>query len=90
MNIGFNPSNIMPLKDIGTVYPNLRITDNWGILTVENGALLSNNWDKVTVSEPTEISDKVIKGDGWKLELNNDWELIKIEKNFILKRKNKH
>ena len=87
MKIGFNPSNIMPLKDLGTVYPNLRITDNWGILTVENGALLSSNWDKVTVSEPTKISDEIIKGDGWKLELNNDWELIKIEENYILKKK---
>jgi len=86
MKIGFDPRNIMPLKDIGTVYPNMKITDNWGILTVENGALLGQNWDKVTVSEPTEITDKIIKGDGWKLEINNDWELIKIEKNYILKK----
>jgi hypothetical protein len=55
MKIGYNPSNIMPLKNLGTVYPNLRITDNWGILTAENGALLSNNWDKVTVSEHWEL-----------------------------------
>jgi hypothetical protein len=87
MNIGFNPSNIMPLKDLGTVYPNLRVTDNWGILTVENGALLSNNWDKVTISEPTEISDKLIEGDGWKLELNTNWELNKKEENYTLRKK---
>lgn len=86
MRISFDPRNIMPIKDIGTVYPNMKITDNWGILTVENGALLGQNWDKVTVSEPTEITDKIIKGDGWKLEINNDWKLIKMEKNYTLKR----
>ena len=87
MNIGYNPSNIMPLNDLGTVYPNLRVTDNWGVLTVENGALLSNNWDKVTVSKPTKISEKIIKGDGWNLELNKDWKLEKIEKNYTLIKK---
>ncbi len=87
MNISFNPSNIMPLRDLGTVYPNLRVSDNWGILTVENGALLSNNWDKVTVSEPTITNDKLIEGDGWKLELNSDWKLTKIKENYTLKKK---
>ena len=77
----------MPLNDLGTVYPNLRVTDNWGVLTVENGALLSNNWDKVTVSKPTKISKKIIKGDGWNLELNKDWKLEKIEKNYTLIKK---
>jgi len=88
MNISFDPRNIMPLKNLGTVYPNTRITDNWGILTVESeGALLGRNWQKVTVSKPTEISDKIIKGDGWKLDLNKSWKLVKIGKNYTLKKK---
>lgn len=87
MSISFNPSNIIPLKDLGTVYPNLRVTDNWGILTIENGALLSNNWDKVTVSEPLITNDKTIEGDGWKLELNKNWKLVKIKENYTLKNK---
>ncbi len=88
MNISFDPRNIMPFKNLGTVYPNIRITDNWGILTVESGgALLGKNWQKVTVSKPTEITDKIIKGDGWKLGLNKNWKLIKIGKNFTLKKK---
>jgi len=87
MNISFDPRNIMPLKNLGTVYPALRIIDNWGILTVENGALLGKNWQKVTVSVPTEITDTIIKGDGWKIELNKNWKLIKIGKNYTLKKK---
>jgi len=87
MNISFNPGNLIPYRDLGTVYPNLRITDNWGILTVEKGALVGKNWGKVIVSEPAKTSDKIIEGDGWKLELNNDWELVKIKENYTLKKK---
>jgi len=28
MNISYNPSNLIPYRNLGTVYPNLRITDN--------------------------------------------------------------
>ena len=79
MKIGFNPSNLIPYRDLGTVYPNLRITDNWGILTAEKGALIDKNWSKVIVSEPNKTTDKIIEGDGWKLELNSDWKLVKIK-----------
>jgi len=87
MNISFDPRNITPLEDFGTVYPNLRVTDNWGILTVENGALLASNWSKVTVSEPTEISNELVKGDGWQLELNIEWKVEKIDNKFKLIKK---
>jgi len=87
MSIQFDPRNIMPFKNLGTVYPNLRITDNWGILSAKNGALLGKNWHKVTVSKPSEITDTIIKGDGWKLVLNKNWKLIKIGKNYTLERK---
>ena len=87
MNVSYNPSNLIPYRDLGTVYPNLRITDNWGILTVEKGALVGKNWGKVIVSEPTKITDKIIEGNGWKLELHKNWELTKIKENYTLKKK---
>ena len=86
MNIGFSPGNLIPFKDLGTVYPNLRITDNWGILTAEKGALVGKNWSKVIVSEPIEINDKTVEGDGWKLELNKNWKIEKIKENYIVKK----
>lgn len=76
MNVSFDPRNIMPLDDKGTVYPNIRITDNWGILTVENGALMSPNWDKIAVSIPTKIDDGNVSGDGWRLRLNSDYAVV--------------
>ena len=88
MRIGFNPSNIMPLDSLGTVYPNLRITDNWGILKVDScGALVSPNWKSVTVSYPNSITDTLISGKGWKLKLNDKWELEKTGVKYKVSRK---
>ena len=85
MNISFDPRNISPLDKLGTVYPNLKISDNWGILTVKKGALISANWDSITVSKPNYKSDSILKGDGWKLVLKTNWSLIKNTKNYTLK-----
>lgn len=77
MNVSFDPRNMMPVEDKGTVYPNIRVTDKWGILTVENGALMSSNWDKISVSNPTQVGDKNISGDGWVLELADGYTIKK-------------
>jgi hypothetical protein len=89
MNISFNPGNIVPIEDKGTVYPNLRVTDRWGILLVEKGALMSPGWDKVSITNPTQIEGKSVKGEGWSLELSDAYELIRNGKqeNFLLKKK---
>lgn len=87
MNFSFDPRNITPLENFGTVYPNLRVTDDWGILTVEDGALLAANWSKVTVSEPIEISNELVKGNGWQLELNPKWRVEKTNNKFKLVKK---
>jgi hypothetical protein len=88
MNIGFNPSNIMPLDSYGTIYPNLRITDNWGILEVDScGALVSPEWNKVSVSYPEIITDTLISGKGWRLKLHDSWKLDKPEIKYMVKKK---
>lgn len=77
MNMAFNPQNLIPLdEDEGTVYPTITLSDNWGILTVEEGgALLRNDWRWVIVSEPLEITGKRIVGEGWVIELNEGYEV---------------
>jgi hypothetical protein len=88
MKIGFNPSNIMPLDSFGTVYPNLRLTDNWGILEVDScGALISPDYKKVTISYPELITDTFALGKGWKLKINESWELIKIDNLYRMNKK---
>ena len=76
MKISFDPRNLVPLGNNGTVYPTIRVTDNWGILNVENGALMSPKWDMITVSMPTKIDGGNIIGDGWTLTLDGRYTLV--------------
>lgn len=78
MNISFNPTNIVPIEDYGTVYPTMRVTDQWGVLIVENGALMSVTWDKVSLTLPLKTEGNRVSGDGWTLELK---EPYKVEQN---------
>jgi hypothetical protein len=81
MNISFDPRNIVPLEDKGTVYPNIKVTDLWGILSVDDGALMSSNWDKITITHPIKIENKKIIGAGWTLELADNYSIEKDETN---------
>jgi hypothetical protein len=77
MDVSFDPRNIVPIEDKGTVYTNIRVTDNWGILTVQNGALMSSNWDKISVTVPIKNENRYISGEGWTLELADRYSVIK-------------
>src|SRR5712691_10844121 len=73
MNMQFNPGNLVPLDSLGTVYPDIRIVDVWGILTVSKGALMNSTFSRIYVSAPSSLSAPSIRGDGWTLELNPGW-----------------
>ena len=76
MNMQFNPGNLVPLGERGTVYPTIRIVDTWGVLDVtENGALRSADFSSVTVPAPKHWKGRPIEGDGWKLQLTDGWSL---------------
>lgn len=83
-NVQFDPRNLISIDSIGTVYPNIRITDNWGILTVTHEAFLSSDWKSVIVALPDKFSytagSDTIKSDEWTLEINKGWALKPIEK----------
>jgi len=88
MSVSFDPRNIMPIEGYGTVYPTLRVSDNWGILNVSDGALLGTNWDKITISEPTLINKDKVIGNGWTIDLNSGYFIEKnsSDKNYSLKK----
>jgi hypothetical protein len=76
MRVQFDPRNLQPLGDAGTVYPNLRISDDWGILDAKNGALMKSDWGAVMVVAPSENIGSSLKGDGWTLELKPGWKIV--------------
>lgn len=81
-NISFDPRNIMPIPDIGTYYPNLTLSDNWGDLTVTQGALIDMTRSKIYLTLPNKIFNYSAEGRGWKLNFSNEYSL-KYDKPFL-------
>ena len=75
----FDPTSAEALEGIGTVYPSVRVTDEWGVLTVtEGGALLLQGDAGITgvlVPAP-ESADAPVEGRGWRLELGEGWRVV--------------
>ncbi|MEP7064501.1 MAG: hypothetical protein ABI889_00580 [Gemmatimonadota bacterium] len=76
MNVQFNPQTLQPLGDAGTVYPTIRVTDDWGVIEGKNGALMKPDWSALVVPAPAAAAGNSIAGDGWTLELKPGWKLV--------------
>ena len=84
----FEPEDIHPLDTLGTLYNSIRVSDNWGKLTVDKGGcLVSNNLKFIRITAKTFKADKNhISGEGWHLILNNDWELVPVDQNYFVRK----
>jgi hypothetical protein len=84
----FEPENIRSLDTLGTIYTAMRVSDNWGKLTVDKGGcLVSYNFKflRITARNLRESKNHVY-GDGWNLILYNDWELVKVDQNYFVRK----
>jgi hypothetical protein len=84
----FEPEDIRSLDTLGTIYTAMRVSDNWGKLTVDKGGcLVSYNLKflRITAKNFKESKNHVY-GDGWNLILTNDWELVKVEQNYFVRK----
>lgn len=71
----FNPQTLAALDELGTVYPDLRLTDGWGELLVEDGAALVHaDRKRASVALPDGGDGHV--GPGWRLQLAPGWVLV--------------
>lgn len=88
LSYSFDPNNVQSLDTVGTVYPVMRLKDEWGILTVSNGALMNSTFTKVYVTPPAELSVRPLRGDGWTLELSEGWRVHPGERkgDFVLRK----
>lgn len=76
----FDPNQLISFKKRGTIYPQITVRDNWGILQVKNGGSLMST-DKTNLRVPlsknfTETT-RQIKTSDWHLELKEGWHLAK-------------
>lgn len=72
-NRQFNPQTLIPLGELGMVYPTMRLTGEWGALEVESGGALLSNAQATVSAQGVEPSR--IKGAGWRLELKPGWSV---------------
>jgi hypothetical protein len=75
VKIDFDPRAVVPLGDLGSVYPNVRISDDWGVLEVTGGALVRADWSAVVVVAPSSAAERTVPG-SWTLDLANEWKLV--------------
>ncbi|TAL80767.1 MAG: hypothetical protein EPN88_00945 [Bacteroidetes bacterium] len=85
---GFEPEDIHPLDTLGTLYSSMRISDNWGKLTVDKGGcLVSNNYKFLRITAKGFKTEKNhISGEGWQLIMNSNWELVPVEQNYYARK----
>jgi hypothetical protein len=84
----FEPEDIHSLDTLGTLYNSIRVSDNWGKLTVDKGGcLISNNLKFIRITAKAFKAERNhISGEGWHLLLNNDWELIPVDQNYFVRK----
>jgi len=84
----FELEDIHAMDTLGTLYSKLRVSDNWGKLTVEEGGcLVSNNFKFLRITAKGYKADKnKFEGEGWVLLLNNDWELVPVNQNYFVRK----
>jgi len=86
----FDPNNVTAFEELGLVYPTARVTDDWGILEVTDGVLMFRDAGvikKLQVAAPA--SAGALQGTGWKLRLNDGWELAPGDRkgDFLVRKK---
>ncbi|MBA4321796.1 MAG: hypothetical protein C0408_03155 [Odoribacter sp.] len=84
----FEPEDIRSLDTLGTIYRTIRVSDNWGKLTVdEGGCLVSYNIKFLRITARNfQESKNHITGDGWHIVLNNDWQVAKVDQNYFIRK----
>ncbi len=73
MQISFDPNSIIPLENIGNIYKNARIVDDWGILEAKSNGyiLITEDWKSVILpyAKRIKVSNNVEETEFWKLTL---------------------
>ena len=85
----FEPEDIHSLDTLGTLYSSMRVSDNWGKLTVDKvGCLVSNNFKYLRITAKGFKEEKNrISGEGWHIILNDDWKLVPVDQDYFVRKR---
>jgi hypothetical protein len=84
----FEPEDVHFLDTLGTLYQTMRVSDNWGKLTVDKiGCLVSNNYKYLRITAKGLKTEKNrISGEGWQIILNNGWQVSESGQNYFIRK----
>ena len=84
----FEPEDVQYLDTLGTLYNTIRVSDNWGKLTVDKGGcLVSNNYKNLRLpAKSLKIEKNHISSEGWHMILNDTWELTEEFPNYFVRK----
>ena len=74
-NFQFKPQSLVPLGDLGTVYPTMTLEDAWGTLNVESGGVLLRKQPKIATVSATGFDPATLHGPGFTLALKPGWTI---------------
>ena len=74
-NYQFNPQTLVPLEGFGTIYPTMRLVDDWGSLEVERDGALVRHTPPVATVSAVGADPAGSRGNGWRLKLNPGWTI---------------
>ena len=85
----FEPEDVSYLDTVGTLYHGLRVSDNWGKLTVDEGdGLVSNNYKYIRITAKGLKEDRNhITGEGWQIILSDGWEVARSEQSYFIRKR---
>jgi hypothetical protein len=84
----FEPEDVHFLDTLGTLYQTMRVSDNWGKLTVDKiGCLVSNNYKYLRITaKGLKIDKNHIYGEGWQIIMNDGWEVQESDQNYFIRK----
>ena len=72
-NFQFNPQTLVAMEGVGTIYPTIRLNDDWGSLEVGNGGVLVRQKPHQATVTVRNVDAGHLKGEGWTLRINSGW-----------------
>lgn len=78
MGYSFDPNNVLSLDDNLTLYIPVKVSDEWGVLECENGAVLVREKGllvRAQIAAPANPAARPVKLDGCTLDLHAGWAL---------------
>ncbi len=84
----FEPEDVHFLDTLGTLYQSMRVSDNWGKLSVDKtGCLVSNNYKYLRITaKGLKIEKNHIYGEGWQIIMNDGWEILESDQNYFIRK----